>query len=197
MGNLTTLDRALQWLGQTSDPQDLVARLISATSQQVETFLGYSVLQAAYTRTFNGQGLRLMFVPDVPLVSVQSLIINGQTIPQGSAPGGTQQSGFYNDDVSIGLIGYCFGCGFQNVTASYTAGRTTVPADLEQAMLEWMKISWSNQSQIGIGSNVKSIASGDVKIDFGGEGNVTDVNVVPMPSSVYAVLGIYQRNTGF
>jgi hypothetical protein len=197
MANLTTLDRALQWIGQGSDPQDLVSRLISATSQQVETFLGYAVLQASHTRTFNGEDLRLLFVPDVPLVSVQSLTINGNTIPQGSVVGGTQQAGFYNDAVSIALIGYAFRRGFQNITATYTAGRTTVPADMEQAVLDWMKISWSNQSQIGIGNNVTSIASGDVKIEFGGDGNVTDVNVVPMPSSVYAVLSLYQRNTGF
>jgi len=197
MSNLTTLDRALQWLGLTSDPQDLVARLITATSQQVETYLGYAVLQQSYTRTFNGHGLKLLFLPDVPLVSVQSLIINGQTIPQGSVVGGTQQSGFYHDDVSIGLIGYAFRHGFQNITATYTAGRTSVPADMEQAVINWMKMSWANQSQIGIGVNVTKIKAGTSEIDFGGDGNVTNVNVVPMPSSVYAVLSIYQRNTGF
>lgn len=197
MGNLTTLDRALQWLNQSSDPQDLVARLIAATSAQTEKFLGYAVLQASYTRTFNGEGLPRLFVPDIPLVSVQSLVIDGQNIPAGSLLAGTQQAGFYNDASSIGLIGYGFCRGFQNITATYTAGLAAVPADLEQAVLDWLKVSWSNQSMVGIGTNVTSIGAGDTKIEFGGKGSVTDVKLVPMPSSVYAVLSIYQRNTGF
>lgn len=194
MGNLTTLDRALQWLGQASDPQDMIARLITATSTQIEKELGYSVLQASYTRTFNGNiGLRHLFVPDLPLVSVQSLTINGDAIPAGFFSNGTQKPGYYNDADCIALVGYVFCPGFQNITATYTAGRTTVPGDLEQAALDWMKVSWANQAQLGVGVDATNITAGTNKIDFGGNGSVTNVKLVPMPSKVYAVIRNYER----
>lgn len=193
MENLTTLDRALQWLGLPSDPQDLVARLVTATSTQVQKEIGYQVLQASYTRIFNGEGFHKLFVPDLPLVSVQSLTINGETIPAGSWSGSTQQAGFYNDADCIALIGYGFCRGFQNITATYTAGRATVPGDLEQATLDWMKASWANQAQIGVGVNVTKIKAGTSEIDYAGEGNAANVKLVPMPTTVFAVLRNYRR----
>lgn len=191
--NLTTLANALQWLGQSSDPQDLVARLITATSMQVQRFIGYNVMQASYTRTFNGEGLPKLFVPDIPLVEVSSLTINGVSIPVGVSVGGTQQPGYYFDNDCIALIGYRFCKGFQNITATYTAGYATVPYDLEQAVLTWMKASWANFNIPGVGADATSVAAGDFSINFGGKGGSTDASLVPMPSSVFAVLSIYQR----
>lgn len=193
MSNLTTLANALQWLGQTSDPQDLVARMIAATSTQIQKWIGYQVMQAQYTRTFDGLGSPKLYVPDLPLVSVQSLIIDTLSIQPGIVSGGAQQAGYYFNNEAIGLVGYYFTRGLQNITASYTAGYATVPPDLEQACLDWMKVSWSNQSMTGLGTNVISVKAGDTDINFGGKGNVTDVNLVPMPSAVYAALQPYRR----
>lgn len=193
MGNLTTLDRALQWLQQTSDPQDLVARLITAVSTQVQNWLGYQVMRASHARTFNGEGTRKLYVPDLPLISVQSLVIDAMPIPAGVISGNAQQAGYYNDAQCIGLIGYCFTRGFQNIVVDYTAGFSVIPSDIEQAALDWIKISWSNQQVMGIGTNVTAIQAGDTQIHFGGKGSVTDVTLVPMPSTVYAALLPYQR----
>lgn len=192
-GNLTTLANALQWLGQSSDPQDMVARLVEATSTKIQKWLGYQILQASYTRTFDGQGLPKLFVPDLPLVSVESLVINGETIPQGSWSSSTQQPGYYHNASSIALVGYCFRCGFQNITATYTAGYETVPDDIEQACLDWMKASWANFQVPGVGVNAKALRAGDNAIEFGGEGDSTDIKMIPMPSSVLAALKPYQR----
>jgi hypothetical protein len=193
-GNLTTIANALQWVGQTSDPQDLVARLVAAASTAIQNWLGYQVApQTSYTRIFDGQGTYKLFVPDLPLVSVQSLIIDNVTIPQGVVSGGAQQAGYYNNANAIGLKGYYFHRGFQNITASYTAGRAAVPPDLEQACLDWVKLSLSNQQLPGIGSNVVSVHAGDTDINFGGKGSVTDINLVPMPSSIFIVLQSYRR----
>jgi hypothetical protein len=85
-GSLATVADALQWLGQSSDPDGKITRLLSGVSTQIQSFLGYNIAQTSYTRTFDGQGTRQLFVPDLPLVSVSSLTIDGVAIPQPTPP---------------------------------------------------------------------------------------------------------------
>lgn len=191
--NLTSLANALQWLGVANDTDGKIARVIGALSTQIQKFLGFNVLQTSYTRTFDGQGTIRFFVPDLPLVSVQSLTIDGVAIPQGSWSGGAQQAGYYNNANSIALIGYYFTRGFQNVTMTYTAGYQTVPADIEQACLDWMKIVYLSGQMTTIGSNVVKVSAGDTSLDFGGSGTVTDTKKISMPTAIYAVLKNYRR----
>ncbi len=191
--DLTTVAAALNWIGQPADTDGSVARIISQMSAQVQGELGYKVKQQSYTRTFDGQGLRKLFVPDLPLISVQSLSINGVTVPQGSMAGGSQQAGFYNNASSIALIGYCFEPGFQNIQITYTAGRATVPADLERAVLDWIKIVAAGKALIGFGVNATSIRAGDTGIEFGGKGDSTDQKLIPIPTQIYSVLRRYIR----
>ncbi|WP_051382442.1 hypothetical protein [Bradyrhizobium sp. Tv2a-2] len=190
---LTTLDNALGYLGAANDDNGNIARLISVLSTQIENWLGYSLAQGSRTRTFNGQGTRRFFVPDLPLVSVQSLTVNGQTIQQGAWSGATQLPGFYNDARSIFLVGYEFRHGFQNISMTYTSGYSPIPFDVEQACLDWMKIVYSTAGSTPFGSNVIRVQAGDSSFDFGGDGSVTSTKTIPMPASVFAVLNNYRR----
>jgi len=192
--NLTTLANAMQWLGvATGDDDGYIARVLSTISTEIQNWLGFSVLQSSYSRTFDGQGTRKFFVPDIPLVSVQSLTIDGVSIPQGSP--GTYRPGFYNNNQSINVLGYFFTRGFQNVSSTYTAGYQSVPPDIEQACLDWCKIVYLSGKQISIPGNAVRVAAGDTSIDYGGTGSVTSTKTIPMPPSIYAVLASYRRVT--
>jgi hypothetical protein len=193
VNNLTTLANAMQWLGVTADDDGYIARVLSTISTQIQNWLGFQVALSNYSRSFDGQGTRKFFVPDIPLVSVQSLTIDGMPIPQGTP--GTHRPGFYSNNQSINLIGYCFTRGFQNIQAGYTAGYETIPPDIEQACLDWTKIVYIGGKQIAIPSNVVRVAAGDTSFDYGGTGSVTNTKTIPMPPGIYAVLMNYRRVT--
>jgi hypothetical protein len=190
--SLTTLANAMQYLGVAQDDDGKVGRIVNAISTQIQAWLGYQVAQQSYSRTFNGQGTRKFFVPDLPLVSVQSLTINGQTIQQGSWSSSSQLPGYYNDSQSIFLVGYHFPHGFQNISMTYTAGYAQVPPDIEQASLDWSKIVYTTGT-LPFGANVVRVQAGDSSFDFGGQGAVTSTKFIPMPASIYAVLQNYRR----
>ncbi|SHG91492.1 hypothetical protein [Bradyrhizobium erythrophlei] len=191
--SLTTLANALQWLGLTADDDGYVSRVLATISTEIQNWLGFQVAQASYSRSFDGQGTSKFFVPDIPLVSVQSLTIDGVTIPKGV--NGTYRPGFYNNNQSINLIGFFFTRGFQNIQAGYTSGYQTVPPDIEQACLDWTKNVYLSGKQVSIPSNIVRVAAGDTSFDYGGSGSVTDVTKLPMPSGIYAVLQNYRRVT--
>jgi hypothetical protein len=198
-GDLTTLSNAYGWVGAAPGSDDTtLERLITAYSSRIQAFLGYNVVQTSYTRTFNGQGTPKLYVPDIPLQSVQSLVIDAMPVPQGVISGNAQQAGFYNDDRCIGLIGYMFNRGFQNITAAYTAGLASADPALtviEQACLDWVKIAYSRKTMPGIGVDVVSVKAGDTQINWAGKGSVTDPYLIPMPAPIYDLLFPYRRVT--
>ncbi len=181
-GDLTQLATALLWIGQQSD-DGTVARVITAVSAQVETFLGYRILQQSYTRTFNGVGGRVLALPDRNVSAVASLQIDGQTVPASSS---VTVDGFVFDDKTIYLRGgYVFSRGVQNVTASYTAGWAAVPGDIEQACLDWVKLVHDNLDTL---PGLKSIKAGGKTLTYGD--NITDLGSIklPMPSEIAVAL---------
>lgn len=192
--DLAPLADALDWLNLTEDtPSGTVARLITSFSTRIQKWLGYNILQANYTRTFNGQGLPLLFLPDLPVVSVSSLIINGQNIPQGVASGGTESPGYYNDEYAVFARGYHFRKGFRNITVSYVAGYEEVPQDLEQACLTWLQGAYFLKAN-SVPTNATMLRAGDTAIQFTPEGAaLTNPDLIPIPAMIYATLVDYQR----
>ena len=168
--------------------------MIGVVSRQIQTFLGFNVLQASYTKAFDGQETRRFFVPDIPLVSVSSLIINGITIPR--ATPGKFDLGYLNNANAIEGRGYFFTRGFQNITTTYIAGSQSVPQNIEQGCLDWMKIIYLNGQMTTIGGNVVKVSAGDTSLDFGGTGYVTDPKKISMPIQIYAVQELPPRRAG-
>lgn len=195
-GSLATVADALQWLGQTSDTDGKIARLLSGVSTQIQNFLSYNVAKSSYTRTLDGEGTRQLFLPERPLVSVETLTIDGLSIPKGVMSGGVQRPGFYNNANAILLVGYGFTRGFQNISATYTAGYDPIPADIVQAALEWTKMLWT-MGAMPFPSNVVKVAAGDTSFDFGDAGgSATDARKIPIPTSIYSIIAIYRRVVG-
>jgi hypothetical protein len=74
-----------------------------------------------YTETYDGNGNSIQFLRNAPVLSVQSLTVNGSVVQQSttfSAPGW----GISDDGKSIFMRGRNFPRGHQNITVTYTAG---------------------------------------------------------------------------
>ncbi len=136
-GDLTTLANVKAWLntGSTAFPpsdDNLLARMITAASSFVLTWLSRDIVATDYTLTVNGDNTNKVFTPQYPIIAVSALSINGNVIPAATNP--PIGSGFLWDKESIFNVGYPYPVGFQNVTFTYTAGyqsaeSLTVPAD--------------------------------------------------------------------
>lgn len=186
-GDLTTSADALAWLGLTED-DGTVARLITALSTQIQKFLGYQVASASYTKSFNGRGSRALMLPDRPLTAVGSLTIDGISVPLSTL---AHMPGFVFDDKTIYLRGWYEFCrGAQNVQAQYTAGYASVPGDIEQACLDWIKLVHDNLDTL---PGIMKLKAGDSEIDYGEAfaklGDVT----FPMPATIASDLILYRR----
>jgi len=154
MSDLTTLANVKSWLNvQTTTDDVLFARLISAISAYVQSWLNRNLLSASYTDKMNGNdNAAVILFNNYPVTAVTSLTISGTAIP--FSPDGIQ-SGYVFDSKCIFLIGYRSVKGLQNVVVNYTAGHTTVPLELEQAVIDTIALRYRERTRIG--ENSKSI----------------------------------------
>lgn len=127
MADLTTVAHVKQWLniaaGLSADDA-LLARIVTAFSSHIQSWLNRVFGVATYAEKRNGQGGAIMAFINYPVVSVQSLKIGTTTIPasiDGSA-------GYVFDERGMYLIGYAFTRGMQNILINYTAGYQAVEA---------------------------------------------------------------------
>lgn len=206
MADLTTLLNAQGWCNSTDSV--LLPRLISAFSASIQNWIGYNVLNASYTQTLDGNGRKRLWLPQVPITAVTSLVIELDTIPQST---GWNQYGWVIDNncrfpsapvgsgLSISLRAGTFGFpvnrifweGEQNVFITYTAGFTTVPPDLEQALLYWLKIAMADAAP-GANPILSVMKAGATSFTFTGRAAVTDPTKIPIPQTVTALLQPYK-----
>lgn len=195
-GDLVTLQQAMPWLGQTVDPNGIIAGLISAVSTQIQNFIGYQVAETTYTRTFNGKGGSKLLLPDRPVITVTALTIDLVSIPLAVPPA----SGFLNDAKFVYLYGgpspshfncwNSFNRGSQNVTVTYTAGYTTVPYDIQQACLNWLSAAFA---LLGNDPTISALRAGDTQITYGNVlAKLGDVTML-VPPQIAAALLPYRR----
>ncbi len=180
---LTTLADVTTWLRYTPDANDtaLLTRLISAASAYVETWCGRSFLSASYDQFYDGTGKRLLVLNNSPVSAVASVTVNGLAIPAEPAPvPGLPQSGFRFTDTAVILDGYTFARGLANVEVVYTAGFATVPADVEQAVIDLVALRYRELDRIGMSSQA-----------MGGE--TTAFTIRDMPPQVTTILSAWKR----
>lgn len=162
-GDLCTLADVTAWLqtGQNPFPSvdnALLARLITAASRFIESWLDRQILSADWMETRDGNsGQRLAFA-NFPVSAVLSLSIDGLVIPPAPADGGFG-AGFVFSPTELALRGYVFTRRAQNVAVTYTAGYSSVPADIAQACIELVAQRYRERSRIGEVS--KALMSGE------------------------------------
>jgi len=176
--DLTTLDNVKLWLNDTTTDDDaLLARLITAVSSYIQTWLNRSFAIAPYSETRDGGGKNRLMCSNYPVTSVESVIINGQPIPVSTD---INTPGFYFDEYKIGLRGYCFVKGYDNVAIAYHAGYAAVPPEIEQACIETIALRYTEKERIGYAS--KSLA-----------GETVSFTIVDFPKSVMTILNNYKK----
>jgi hypothetical protein len=201
--DLATLGDALAWLGLTSDDgAGTVARLITAASSSIQKYLGYNIAVASYNDVYNGVGSYRQMLRNRPVVSVSSvtLIVGAAGLvnipPRTSTPpGSTGQAGFTFDDRCVYLDPpYSFEKGLQNIQIAYQAGYATVPADLEQACLQWLQTLYMGSAAGGgILASVLSAKAGDHALTFGNMITKLSTGSIPIPPQILMQIQPYIR----
>lgn len=177
-GDLTNLAAVKGWLSISSTSEDgLLARLITAASQFIQTWLNRDIAVAPYTETRDGNGRSWMVLSNFPVLSVSSVSINGQAIPASS---GFDSPGYYITPTALYLRGYLFDKGQANVALTYSAGYVQIPPEIEQACIELVGLRYKERDRIGHAS--KAI-----------QGETVSFTIVDMPPQVRTILNNYKK----
>jgi uncharacterized phiE125 gp8 family phage protein len=153
MADLVTLSDVKTYLGITDNTLDaLLSALISAASQFAINSCGRDFTLQTYTNeAYDGPGGSILLLNQMPIVSVASVIVDGVSI----APAGMLTSGFKFDKNAVYIVG-CYGGGFttglQNVYITYNAGYSTIPMDLQYAVIELVAKKYRDKQKPGVGS---------------------------------------------
>lgn len=163
---------------KTTTDDNLLARIIVAASGWFEGQIGRHITLGSYTDEFIGDG-SVVYVPrECPAVTVTSVLVDGNTVPQALTAGA---DGWRLAQGIIYLRNYSFTRG-AFVQVAYTAGFSTVPAEVEQAVIEVAADRYQYRTRVG-----------QVTKSMGGE-SVSFVSF-QVPVSVKTVIDIYRRET--
>ncbi len=180
-GDLTTLANVKAYLSPplaTTADDALLSRLVTATSQFIQTWLNRTIASASYADTRNGTGGTILFLRNRPVTAVTSVMVDGVTIaPSAPPPTG---AGFLFDDSAVYLVGYCFTKGAQNVVVAYTAGYAATPPEIEQACIALVVLRYKERDRIGQAS--KNLA-----------GETVSFQQKDMPADVATLLDQYRN----
>lgn len=158
---LTTLTAVKTYLGDALDSSSDVelTRLLDAASSWFESATGVTFGQTTYTNEKqNGPQFRSktsILPKNTPVTSVTSVAVDGVTIPAQTTVGG---NGWVLVDDVIYLVGYSVPPGVGNVSLTYVAGYATIPADVQQAVIEI--VAWWFRGKEHTGLFSKSTAGG-------------------------------------
>ena len=177
--SLVALSDVEAWLDLASGNSDeaLLTRLASAASSFVETWCSRTFASAAYVEPRNGNGQTKVTPNAGPIISADAVAIDGVAIPATTVSATT--SGFFLAGRSIYLRGYCFTRGQMNVVLNYTAGYATIPADVQQAVIELVAMRYRERLRIGMSS-------------VSAAGETTAFTIKDMPPQVATLLGQYR-----
>jgi len=149
MPDLTTLANVKEHLdiesGDTEFDQ-LIERLISASSRQIERYCGRPFDIRAYSESYDGNASDILFLNYTPIVSVTAVSIDEEALA-------TDQYKVYDDYVR--LVSRLFTWGKQNVTIAYSAGfydaaSESPPADLEDACIQLVAFKYTMRGAEGL-----------------------------------------------
>jgi hypothetical protein len=162
-GDLCPLGDVTAWLqtGQNPFPATddaLLARLVTAASQFIQTWLGRQIGLSDWIEIRDGNGGQRLAFANFPVTQVWSLSIDGLAIPPAPAGGGFG-AGYVFSPTELALRGYVFTRRAQNVAVTYTAGYASVPPDIAQACVELVCQRYRERGRIGEAS--KALMSGE------------------------------------
>ena len=168
MADLTTLANVKNYLGINVTDDVLLARLISAASDFIQSWADRDFSIQTYIDVRDGTGTNKIMASNYPIVSVTNVTVGNQAVPE-SIDG--IQYGYRNDNNRIWLVGGRFPMGTGNVQITYEAGYQTVPFAIEQGCIELVAHKYFLKDRIGINSKVingetVSYTQKDLRDDF-------------------------------
>jgi hypothetical protein len=178
-GDLTTLADVKLWLqtGQGAFPNTddaLLARLITAASQFIQTWLQRQIAPGDWQEVRDGTGGQRLAFANNPVISVLSLSIDGLAIPRSPTDGG-YGAGYVFSPTELALRGYVFTRRAQNVIVTYTAGYAVTPPDIAQAAIELVSQRYSERTRIG---EVSRALSGTETVSYSQQDMGDDVKLL-------------------
>lgn len=168
------------YLGITVSTADAeLQRMLDVASAMAERYTERSFAAGARTEKRSGEGSDFLLLKDSPVLTITTLTIDTVAVP---ASDGTT-AGYLFDDYSVFLRNYQngFTIGRRNITIVYTAGYATIPADVQQAVIEIASQAFREKEWVGFQS--KSLAGETVSFLRNG-----------FPDSAKTVLDSYRRN---
>lgn len=155
--DLTTLAEVKSWLNISTSGDDVIlSRLISSTSQYIQSWLNRQFTVASGTEVYNGVGTQQLALRNYPVVSVSAVVVDGISIPQSSDG---VRSGFVYDSKMVYLIGYQFTRASQNIKVTYTWGYqqnnelAAIPAVPYQISAASLSLPWNKDVSVAFASD--------------------------------------------
>ncbi|MGH0051930.1 MAG: hypothetical protein ACQ5SW_00885 [Sphaerochaetaceae bacterium] len=159
---LITYDYLIEMLGSDKYPEterDRVIGLINWVSSRAVAVAGRPIMLESRTVVLDGSGTPRMYLPIIPVVSVDSIVIDDYRVFDGDLV-----TDYYLDSVSgvIALNNDVFPKGFRNTKIVYSAGYTTsnIPEEVKKACLEAIQTAWNRQNDNSYGITNRSDPNG-------------------------------------
>lgn len=138
-GDLITLDyfKTFAKLDTSNVNTDAaLAQWITAASSAFLSLTNRECIAATqFTETVSGDGTESLILRRSPIVSVQSLSVDGRAI-NAYASGNAQGYALDDNGYSVSMMNGAFFRGPRNVVITYTAGYDPVPADIQELIAE-------------------------------------------------------------
>jgi hypothetical protein len=179
-GWLTSLERVKDYLRDTGTENDpWYEQMIGAVTDAVQSYCDRLFAEAAYSEKYDGNGKDQLRLKQYPISAVTSLAIDDDAVDLTDA----DEYQLYADEGIICLPYGIFSKGRRNVEVAYTAGYSTIPEDLEQAVIEWIALKWHErqENRIGITNKGGNVAG---SLSFAQD---------DIPPEVRKILDLYRR----
>ena len=176
---LTTLTAVKAYLEVTGTDDDaLLTDLVARASDAIVAYCGRAFAAADYDECHDGDGSDIVLLDQRPVISVSALSEDDDAVE-------ADDFVVYPELGIVRLKSGVFGRGVRNVRVSYRAGHETIPADVEQAAIEWVAAMYRARGEVA-GRDVSSERVGDYAVTY--ERDARD----GMPAAARAVLEPYR-----
>lgn len=156
MADMTHVETVKEWLSIEDNTDDaMLGRLISAVSAWVEKYVGRTILEDDYDEYYTCQGERSIELHNYPVTAVDLVEVDGEEVDESTEYG---TPGWVLDGSTLRYNGGTFsfrGNSYsKNVHVEYSAGYTTTPYDLEQAVIHLVSLRYRERDRIGMRSKI-------------------------------------------
>ncbi len=180
MADLVSLSEMQSYLG-LSDADDLLTEINTRVSAAVRAYCGRPFEGTDYAEYHDGEGHDTVFLRRAPVNSIAGLSVGTSGVL-------SEDYVFYPEAAMIRMASGTFPSGKRNVLVNYNAGDATVPEDVKQAALDWIKAVYDARG-ITAASTISSERTGDYAVTYRDDAS----SAAAMPGSVRDILSLYRH----